>query len=444
MSAAIIAISTGADALTTEPTKFGIDLGCFCGRSLVQPILPDSSVLRPGANGLCCAVPGCGTCRYLVQLVSPHAHFICKHHRRQDQVQAVRQYSPERKEYDPKKDREDARVHFQDHVPHAIQQVDTSASLRWLAEPKRPPEFSEPTVEELERLRAANAEYDRRVEEARARTAQIVCSYQAGRQNSLLHQLPPTARSKKRNPVLSGAQVDHDRELHARTRVIEFQDRPTEEQKQEWDLRVREAMRHDYLREREQAELTLRGCIKEIHDELRACENPVRSAELRQRIVELLLLDPFHVSEPKSTPEIASLETEFRHRGLTRIKSFFDEEGALTDVFDVVADDLALLPRSQKKRAWLTLEQITKTYIQHSTETRQRRTKKLIRLGDRATLRDTKDFKHLSSIQLVLNEGLEPEQVALVTGEKPETVKKRAYRLYKTTGMYVAERSKVA
>ena len=104
-----------------EPTKSEINFEWFRHRSLAEPILIDSSVLRPGANGLCCAVPACETCRYQIERLSPNARFICKRHPRQDQVQALQKYAPERRPYDSTKDRQDLQVHFQTHLLHAVQ-----------------------------------------------------------------------------------------------------------------------------------------------------------------------------------------------------------------------------------------------------------------------------------------------------------------------------------
>jgi hypothetical protein len=405
----------------------------FRSKSLREPILFDSSTLRPGANGLCCAVLECTTCRYQIERLSPNARFICKHHPRQDHVKALQTYVPERRDYDSTKDRQDAQVHFQKHLLHAAQRVNTSASLRWLVEPKSPPEFLEPTPEELERLRAASAEYDRRVQESYLRTRQIVSSYGNHEQRFLLEQYsrnPSAARLKKRNPLLPGSRVDRDQKLHNRIHIVEFQDRPTVEQKRDWNQRVREAMRQDYLRAREQADLTLHGYIAELQKELRHTDDPVHRAELRQRIIELLLVDPFHLPEPKTSPEINWIETEFGDRGMTRFRPLPYKDGEDLDVFELIPDD-QILPKSQKKRVRLTLERITKTYIEHTTKARKKRIEKLIQQGDPHKLRESKDFKKLLADVLVLNDELEPWQVALVASENPETVKKSALRLHK-------------
>ena len=326
-----------------EITGSEMNLAWFRGRSLREPILFDSSALRPGANGLCCAVPGCGTYRYPIEPLSSNARFICKRHRRQDQVEALQKYAPRRRDYDSTKDRKDAQVHFQAHISHATQGVNTSASLRWLIEPKSPPQFLEPTPEELERLRAANAEYDRRVQESYLRTKQIVTSYGDLEQKLLLEQFflnPSAARPKKRNPVLPGSRVDHDQELHNRIHIVELQDRPTAEQEREWNHRVRKAMRDDYRSERKRADVTLHQYIRELQRELRKTDDPVCRAELRQQVIELLFLDPFHVAEPKTAPEISRIETELCDQGMIRVKPFPDEDGEDLDLFELIPDNL--------------------------------------------------------------------------------------------------------
>ena len=179
--------------------------------------------------------------RYPIEPLSLNARFICKRHPRQEQVETLQKYVPQRRDYDSTKDRQDARVRFQAHISDAAQGVNTSASLRWLIEPKSPPLFLDPTPEELERLRAANVEYDRRVQESYGRTRQIVSPYGDLEQKYLLEQFSlnlSAARPKKRNPVLHGARVDQDQELHNRIHIVELLDRPTTEQEREWNDRV--------------------------------------------------------------------------------------------------------------------------------------------------------------------------------------------------------------
>ncbi len=393
-----MAPETGAcivsSAPIVKPKEPEINSAWFRGRSLREPILIDPSALRTGANGLCCAVIGCETCRYQIERLSPNARFICKRHPRQAQVEAFQKYVPARADYDSTKDRKDAQVHFQKHLLHAAQGVNTSASLRWLVEPKSPSQFLAPTPEEFERLRAASAEYYRRVQESYLSTKQIGSSY--------------------------------DLRINAGE---SFQLRPTDEQIEEWDQKLRDRMREDYRREREQADVILHDYIAELQRELRSTNDPVRRAELRQRILEMLLVDPFHVAEPKTGPEINRIETEMGSQGMTRVRLFRDESGENLDVFEIIPDH-PVIPKSQKKRVRLTLERITKTYVKHTTKARQKRIENLIQQGDPNKLCESKDFQRLLADVLVLNEGLEPWQVALVTDENPETVKKSALRLY--------------
>ena len=392
----------------SKPTDSEFNLAWFRGRPLREPILFDSSELRPGANGLGCAVPGCETYRYVAEPLSPNARYICKRHPRQIQVKALQTYVPERRDYDSKKDRQDARAHFQAHLSHAVQTFNTSASLRWLIEPNSPPQFLKPTPEELERLRAASAEYDRRIQDSYARTKRILSSY-----------LPP-----------------HTGEV--------FQLSPTTEQIEEWNRNVRDGMLEDYHREREQADVMLQQYIAELQRELRRTDDLERRTVLRQRIVELLSVDPFHLAEPKTAPEISLIETELGDQGMTRIEPFPDEDGEYVDVFELIPGD-SILPKAQKRRVRLTLERITKTYIECTTRARRKRIEKLIQHRDPNALRQSKDFQKLLAPVLVLNEGLEPWQVALIMGESTETVRKAALRLYKKAlAMQVTETQKVA
>lgn len=58
-------------------------------------------------HGVPCAIPNCRLLFVTSDLVSPGARFICRYHRRRQQVEAVRQY-------DPVRDHLDERAHFQD------------------------------------------------------------------------------------------------------------------------------------------------------------------------------------------------------------------------------------------------------------------------------------------------------------------------------------------
>lgn len=391
-------------------------------------------------NQVQCTVPNCPTICLVEGSPTSKTRVICREHARIDTRRPLSSdrgalYAILGRDTNDKKKWIDRQYRFQDYIPRAFLTTNTSASLRWLIEPKSPPQFAEPTPEELERLCAANAEYDRRVQESYARTNQIASSYGDLEQKSLLERLlanPSAARRKNRNPLLPGSRVDRDHRLHNRIHLVAFQDRPTAEQTREWNRKVREAMRDDYRREREQADLALHSYIAELQKELRDTDDSVPRSELRQRIVELLLVEPFRVAEPKTAPEISWIETEFGDRGFTRLQAFPDEDGEDLDVFELIPGDL-ILPKSQKRRVRLTLERITKTYIEHTTRARQKRIERLIQEGDPNELRESKDFQKLLGSVLVLNQGLEPWQAALVMGEKKNTVKMSAGRLYQAT-----------
>ncbi len=89
-------------------------------------------------HGIPCVVPNCRAAFITQESVSPSARFICRYHKRRFQVEAVRQY-------DPVRDHNDEKVHFQDSqfdegIPRItndqVDPADTFSSLRRLFDGK--------------------------------------------------------------------------------------------------------------------------------------------------------------------------------------------------------------------------------------------------------------------------------------------------------------------